>query len=250
MFCYAPALVCSGLIVMFVDDQRLLRLLHIADSALPIGATAHSFGLETLVAEGVLSVEGLEPFLREYMQEAGAVEALFCRLGHRLASLAEVDAFAAQWLALNEHVSALKTSREGRAASATLGRRLLHLALTLEEHAVFKQALEMAKRSEVGIHSSVVFGLVGGVLEVDEQATVLAFLRQFLAGLVSCCQRLLPLGQSQAGQILWKLYPILIVIASRSEAAALHPDSAVLFTPLPDLGSFRHPHLTTRLFIS
>jgi urease accessory protein len=235
---------------MRLDDHHLLRLLHLADSTLPIGTIAHSFGLETRVAEGDLSVEQLEPFLQDYLNETGGMESTCCRLSYRLTSLPDTSVFEAQWLSLNEQMSAWKTARESRSASATLGRRLLQLALELEAHPAIKSALLAAQAVGGEVHYSSAFGFIGGILGIDESAVVVAYLRQFLAGLVSCCQRLMPLGQSQAGQILWRLYPTLITVARRSEAAAPTLDNAVLFTPLPDLGSMRHPRLTTRLFIS
>lgn len=235
---------------MHLDDYRLLQLLHLADSALPIGTIAHSFGLETGVAEGTLSVERLESFLQDYVSEAGRLEGMFCRFGYRLASLSNTSVFEEQWLSLNEQISAWKTARESRTASATLGRRLLQLARALEAHPILKSALLATQAAGGEVHYSSAFGLIGGVLVIDENATVVAYLRQFLAGLVSCCQRLMPLGQSRAGQMLWRLHPTLITIARRSEAAVPTLDNAVLFTPLPDLGSMRHPRLTTRLFIS
>jgi hypothetical protein len=93
---------------MHTDDLALLQLMQLADSALPVGAAAHSFGLETLVAEEYLEVTQLGPFLRDYLEEAGVVEGAFCRLGYRLASHTDRALFTAEWLALNERLSAIK----------------------------------------------------------------------------------------------------------------------------------------------
>ncbi len=233
---------------MQTDSLAFLRLLQLADSALPIGSTAHSFGLETLAAEGLLRVEQLETFLRDYLEETGALESIFCRLAYRLAP--QPDVFAPRWLALNEQLSAYKTARESRVASATLGRRFLQLVAGLEQQPRLQQALHLSKEARGDIHYSIAFGLTGCILEVAETATMLAHLQQALIGLVSACQRLLPLGQSQASGIVWRLKPTMIATIDRSAAVALDADNIPVFTPLLDLASMRHPTLTTRLFIS
>jgi len=79
---------------------------------------------------------------------------------------------------------------------------------------------------------------------------MLAHLQQVLVGLVSACQRLLPLGQSQASGIVWRLKPTILATIDRSAAVPLDADDIPVFTPLLDLASMRHPTLTTRLFIS
>lgn len=232
---------------MQIDPLALLQLSQLADSALPIGATAHSFGLETLVAEGTLTVASLAPFLHDYLKESGTFEGIFCRLGYRLTTNnLDSDSFATQWLALNARLSAYKTARESRTASATLGRRLLQLVLGMEEHVQIRRVLQTSKDAREDIHYSTAFGLIGGILGLGEEAAVLAHLQQTLLGLVSACQRLLPLGQSEASRIVWQLKPALIASAEHSTAV----DEITLFTPLLDVASMRHPVLTTRLFIS
>jgi hypothetical protein len=56
-----------------------LDLFQLADSALPVGSQSHSFGLETLIADGTLSAGSLASFLPDYLHEVGAMEAAFWR---------------------------------------------------------------------------------------------------------------------------------------------------------------------------
>ena len=86
------------------------------------------------------------------------------------------------------------------------------------------------------------------MLGIDEKRAVLAYLHQSIACLVSACQRLLPLGQTEATRILWRLKPAIIETAARSATCEI--DDACCFMPLLDWGGMEHPALSTRLFVS
>ena len=230
-----------------------LQLLHLADSALPIGALAHSFGLETLVSHGLLKVSDLESFLRGYLEESAIAEATFCREAFHLASNHGKNFSVERWRHLNASLSAMKTARETRSGSAALGRNFLMAVSALGDYPVIRSAVEDANQPSNHQHPYVIehspaFGLAGGALEFGEESVVVAYLHQSVASLVSACQRLLPLGQTEATRILWNLKPTMIETVDRSLAA--HLDDVCCFNPLLDWGAMEHPALGTRLFIS
>jgi urease accessory protein len=230
------------------DGVAFLQLLHLADSALPIGSLAHSFGLESLVTEELLDAARLPEFFEVYLHEAGLVEAVFCREAWRLVNSAAEAFSPAEWLALNEKLSARKPSRESRAASAALG---LHFTMAVSELGYFPviaEALQASLRSRGMVHHSTAFGLTGGALGFAADSVVAAFLHQSLAGLISACQRLMPFGQREATRLLWKLKPAILRTAERSAQSTV--DGVASFTPMFDWGAMEHPALATRLFIS
>lgn len=227
-------------------DLAYLRLLHLADSALPIGALAHSFGLESLAACGLLTPAAVPDFLGGYVEEAGVLEAVFCCEAFRLAGATPFD--DQHWVKLNQRLSALKPARESRAGSAALGQHFLSAFIALGDFPMVRQALTAAREAPCAVHHSPAFGLVAAVLELDEERAVLAYLHQSLTSFVSACQRLMPIGQSEATRILWNLKPALIEAAERSREHTI--DDACCFTPMLDWGAMEHSALTTRLFIS
>jgi len=226
----------------------LLRLQQFADSAFPIGGAAHSFGIEALVEAGFLNTGGLAQFLEDYLEETGTLEAAYCAASCSLASGHGGRAESiGQWLAWNAELGARKVARESRDGSAALGRRFLRLAANISGDALLAEAAETATLTGAEVHLAACFGLVAGILAVDPSVAAAAFLQQSMTALVSACQRLLPLGQTQAHQILWDLKPAIIAAAERS---AIQPSLCTSFTPLADLAAARHATLYTRLFMS
>jgi urease accessory protein len=225
-----------------------LRLRHLADSAFPIGALAHSFGLETLAAQEILKPANLLEFFRAYLEEAGVLEAVFCREAHRLGITAAENFEAACWTQINARLSALRPAREARLGSVSLGWNFLNAVTATHDSTILRAALAASKRSAGLVHHCAAFGLVCGALEIKEDRAILAYLHQSVAGLLSACQRLLPLGQMEATRILWNLKPAIAEAASRN--AALTIESVACFTPLLDCAAMEHPSLSTRLFIS
>jgi urease accessory protein len=238
-----------------VHDTALLQLLHLSDSALPIGSAAHSFGLETLAEEGDLRPEGLEGFFQNHLEETGTLDATFVARAW-LVEVNENDDAHSLAFSLSDELSARRPARESREASLKLGRRFAELVNAL------------LRRDAIGtnLHHSVAFGVAGRVLAIPEQAVVLAYLQQSIAGLISACQRLMPLGQVAANRILWNLKPAMAQVATRAIARATTQamtrarmvassiEEISCFQPLPELASIRHGarqgSTETRLFIS
>jgi urease accessory protein len=204
--------------------------------------------LESLVSFNILNVSGLLDFLKKYLQESGMLEAVACREAFDLVRSDSEKFSMHAWLKINDQLSAFKPARESREGSAALGRNLLQAVLALGDYPTLREAREAARASGTLLHHSAVFGLVSATLSFDEDRTVLAFLHQLTASLVSACQRLMPLGQTEATRILWNLKPTIAEVSSRSANFAL--DDVTCFTPLLDWGAMEHPALPTRLFIS
>jgi urease accessory protein len=222
--------------------MMLLGLQQFADSALPIGGAAHSFGLESLADAGLLNTDGLEAFLAQYLEEVSVLEAAYCARSCELASATDPD--LGRWHGWNLELGARKLARESREASAAMGKRFLDLAARLSSSDLLRKAAGPGGE----VHLATCFGLTAGALGVQPESAAAVFLQQSMTTLISCCQRLLPLGQTRAHEILWSLKPA-IVEAARLGARS-EPNAVFCFTPLLDIASARHPGLHTRLFIS
>jgi urease accessory protein len=254
VFSRYPAVAC----VLSLPDLHclsVLQILQLADSALPVGSMAHSFGLEALVFDediepGVQTCPAsLELYLEDSLSESLLFDAVLCREAHTRA-LRDAPGVLTGVLNdddpifdLNQSASALRVARESRDASLTLGRRFAALAAALHPGPALSRLAGLPE-----LHHSVAFGYTLGTLAIDPELTVSAFLHQTVLNIISAAQRLLPLGQIQASRIAWDLKPAILDAVNQSRSLSF--STVCSFAHLPDLASMRHSCLPTRLFIS
>lgn len=180
------------------------------------------------------------------------MESVFCREALRLAREHPGSIPIERWIEFNVRLSARKLARESRMGSIVLGRNFLATVAALQDIPALTNLLAGINGGlepcRTATHYCVAFGLVAGLLEFDEQRTIITFLHQSLASMVSGCQRLMPLGQTGAARILWNLKPQ--VIDTAEQCVAYNSDTVACFMPLLECGAMEHPALRTRLFVS
>lgn len=237
------------------DPLTLLDLLQLADSALPIGAQSHSFGLETLVADGVLTVANLEPFFHDYVTTVMPLDLLGCRAAYAFVpvdmnNLTWDERAAQDWLMLNQRLAALRSAREMRAASAVVGRHFLMLVAEMSQQPLLFQALQSAKAAGVECHHAAAFGLASGCLAIDLDAALLAYGQQTVTSLLAAMQKVLPLGQRRVASIRWNMKRSLLAAVAASRERDWRTTLVPNFAPMLEIASMRHSSLNVRLFIS
>lgn len=227
-------------------NRRLLSLLHFADSAFPTGGYAHSFGLESYCASGLVTDRaGLDAFLLSQLEGSTGPCDATAAAGARCA-MAQGDVAACA--DLDMRLEAMKPVREFREASRQMGRQTLRVgaALTADHRlAAYLEEVEAGRRPG---HHAVAFGMAAGVLGWEGEEAAAAFLYSTTALLVGAALRLLRMGQLEGQRVLWGLGPVIERLAR--EAARRHPGDLWSFAPGVEIQGIRHAALETRLFRS
>ena len=114
-----------------MNDEAFLSLLHFSDGLFPVGAYAHSFGLESYATEGTIrDADGVERFLLSYLQGSVAPTDAIAALASRRAVLSGRSA-KEQCVTIDHSLNAMKPASEPRDASRQMGRQILRIAANL-----------------------------------------------------------------------------------------------------------------------
>jgi urease accessory protein len=213
-------------------DLAFLRLQQIFDSQFPVGAFAHSGGVETYASLG----GGLRE-LREILQAQIA-----CGWGRSElagAHLAWSAADASALPSLARRVDALKVVPSARNVSLGLGRRTLELLRRLYPEA----AVDVEPP-----HHAVIVGAAARRLGIGSRQLLLAYAQNLAMGTVAAALRCMAVSPAQAQLLLAEAHEGLVGAVDRVLADA----GACLFTCTPalDIRSHEQAFLRTRLFQS
>jgi len=215
----------------------LLRLLQLFDSQFPVGAFAHSGGVETYAALGGGLAE-----LRDILEAQVALGwgrsdlAAACLTWRAAHHTKNGDSPLASY---GQRLDAMKVVPAVRNASIGLGRRTLELLRRLYPEA----AVEIDPP-----HHAIVVGAAAARLGIDARDLLLAYAQSLAMGTLAAALRCMPVAPAQAQALLADLHPEL----ARAVERVLEDPEACLFTCTPalDLRSHQQASLRTRLFQS
>jgi len=204
----------------------LLRLLQLFDSQFPVGAFAHSGGVETYAALGGSVAELADVLDAQIALGWGRSDLAAAYLAWR----GDIDA---------RRFDALKVVPAVRLASLGLGRRTLDLLRRLYPEAVVNVDPP---------HQAIVLGAAAVRLGIDAREFLLAYGQSLAMGTLAAGLRCMPVSPAQAQGLLGDRHAAIAAAAER----VLEDPEACLFTCTPalDIRSHQQAFLRTRLFQS
>jgi len=223
---------------------QLLRLLHLASPALPIGAFHFSQGLEYAVEAGWVTDE---PSALEWIDgicDAGLGGLDLPVLARLQAAWIEEDhASVWQW---NAFLIASRETEELRAEDRHLGAALLRVLAELEVSTEMFSA--NAAKSAVGVSHATAFALASASWSIDPSACLQTYAWAWVENQVLAAVKLIPLGQSAAQRMLHALVARIPPLVERVQKLT---DSDIgVATALSTVASGRHESQYSRLFRS
>jgi urease accessory protein len=235
------------------DTAWVLGLLQAGDSFYPTGTYAHSFGLEGLVHEGVVGDrETLRRFL--FLSVVPSLRQLDLPLAAhawRAFGEAATDCGEPGWARVSELAilsAALKTAREARAASESIGRQRAELLATLRPHPLATEYLRRADAGNWPFSASISAALEGRVLGAPLPAVLAGVYYSAIASLLSAAMKLLRLGQNASQSLLTEAMAAAPAALAVAESVPLQDIG--WFNPWLDIAAARHEAAPARMFIS
>ncbi|MBU1174578.1 MAG: urease accessory protein UreF [Alphaproteobacteria bacterium] len=221
---------------MTADALALQRLVAWFSPAFPIGAFAYSAGLETAIAEGIVTTRGT------------LANWLAAGLGHgspRADALLLAESFragtdAARLKHLSELAVALIPAPERRAETLALGSAFRIAAAAWPDSAAAPLPEDCAY--------PVALGAIAAAGGLPLPFVLIAFLTALAQTQISVAVRLVPLGQTDGLNVLSRLEPDIAAAAELAETGTLADLGTIGFAA--DIAAMGHETLETRIFRS
>jgi len=217
-------------------DVSVLRLLQLFDSQFPIGAFAHSGGVETYASLGGGVGELADILDAQIALGWGRSDLAAAYLAWRATNAEDRDSLLS-WYA--RRLDGVKVVPAARTASIGLGRRTMELLRRLYPEAV----------GDIDPpHQAIVVGAAAAKLGIDARELLLAYGQSLAMGTLTAGLRCMPVSPAQAQGLLADAHPS---IASAVERVIEDPEACFFTcTPALDIRSHQQAFLRTRLFQS
>lgn len=224
----------------------LSGILQTTDPLFPIGSYAHSYGLEELVADGV--VQDVDGLIR-YLDTTVRLNLREFELPYLRFAIQAIE--AADWTGLSEideDIGAAKLSKELRNASISQAQQRLRLIRKLRPSDNLEKLAELKRHGRIAPNHLIVYAAESVDGRVPIKAALTTWAYQSFAAPCAASLKLFRIGQEGAQTALTKAIDTIEGIVDAS--LTIERDFAGAFLPELDIASHRHEKAFSRLFIS
>ena len=225
-------------------SEKLLLLLQLCNSSLPLGAYSYSEGLETLVEEKqIIDSKSLNKWLvNELKYGSIRIElAIVIRSYNCYFKKDLEDLF--YW---NNWFSASRETSELRQQSWQMGKSLLRLILSFEPE---NQSLsQVIKSFHDPCNYAIAFGIITAHWEIKIEDLLLGYIHNWVNNSINVGVKLIPLGQTEGQKLLLNINQE--IIKNIKTILSLKDDELSSCSWGLSLASIKHEQLYSRLFRS
>lgn len=228
------------------ESEPLLAAFQFADSFLPVGAYAASYGIEEFAARDAVSdADDLQALLTDYLRrQFGPCEIVALSAAHEASAAEDLERVAAA----DRRQHAATMPAEFRESSTSAGRRLLDLAREITDHEAVYDYATLVDAGDVPGNHAVATGLVAQCEGVPAATARLLAGHAFVVGLLGAAQRLVGVGHTDCQRVLRALRPVISAVCST------HADEGIerirSFAPRVEVLGMAHERAERRLFVS
>lgn len=227
-------------------NTNLLYLMHIHDSAFPIGSYTQSMGMETYIqSDHIRTKEDLLDYCITFLKENLLyTDAIFVKEAFQLVENKDWK----KLFRLENLCDASKNAAETREASRMMGKQFLQGILPVFPNEFLEKWKQELDEKRIKGHFPISYCVYAVQMGFDLYTTILTFLYSSTVSLVHNAVRAVPLGQKAGIQVIHQLIPEIAETAKRALDKSL--DDLSNHAVGIELASMQHAYLRSRLFIS
>ncbi|MFZ6014315.1 MAG: urease accessory protein UreF [Bacteroidota bacterium] len=226
-----------------MGNLKILHLLQITDSALPVGGFAFSQGMESALKQGLIySYEDVMRYLNSFMQQVITFDLPFIKSAHELYNRQEPA-----WDEIIYAYEAMLMNPALQKSSEIMGKNIISLFKEIHADNSLETIWKYFDQKLLAFHFPVAFGVICAALHIEMQLWIQAYYYTCLRDQVSAITRLGFMGPRAAQGLLSKLTATAHTWIEK-QIQIPHYEQASRSAYMIDLAQLNHTYIYSKLF--